>query len=1786
MNELQECILDAVSIMANNAKNTGTLTIECTIKEVINAGVGEYKIDYLSNTFNAYASNPSIEYNIGDKIYVLIPEGDFSKQKIILGTSAPSTITYEPSDLNNYMQVSDNLLDNFEEIKLCTYKSEEIKITNENNNFDFNVLFPKYLKSYSTYGFSVKIKTNIPIEQQINGNYGLKLSLPFYVLDKNNEKVEIDKIYTFDVNTISGNPYRLTEWSNQTMFIQFSSDEKYDTERKPQLSAFVKDFATKDFKEEEDIPYDIFIKDIKFATYDILTEEHKVGYYLHLSASEGNYFFEGSSQEKTLIPHLKASGRDVKLTNTVSALEEVYKCYWFKEDASIKNTSDFYSSIGGIGWKCLNQRTNVYSNADGSLSFDLITNQYSYVINKDEVLTSARFKCVIVISKKSANGAVVSTTVSNIIKLENIDSVLDIDIVSATGSNSYIKNIGEVNLICNIIDKDKENSLDDIYPNYIITYEWNRYDKNGNYLDNNFYSVVSNKDEIITDVHYISQQIKFATNLIETANIFTCSAYINYIKDEVNQKVNQIKLLGTESILIDTNGTAAFNLSIQNGDVLYKYDAEGDSPLRENYDGPLESKVDMIKPLTYTIYKADGTELTDSEYNYCQTTWLIPVNSLITPNNLSQLPIDGEYYVYSGVGHFEFNYTLANTYNFKKINNTIILKVKFGEVDLTAAAAIKILKEGENGTNNSNYTAVIEHNGAAYGEYHEGIIQKFQAIYCAEENEDYGVGWYYHNLNYKTNELSEIESFNPTSKTNRQLNIKVYRTGELINENYEVEWSMFDEANTNPCMQIDSSSLKEKCYIEPKIFWETETDVFVNIVQAKITISNKDTNEFTELYAYYPIEIIRVDNFDLLKRSNIDGTESLAIPSCINGFFSVLYASDGTNPKYNSSEPFTCTDAIYSSNISAKYNDYNWEVNSNLTVIKEENNQAKIKPCSKYDSSESKNYVKVSLKLNSEIKEKIDKEIDAEKTNYEKNKELVTNTKNEKDALETFFKGENYISQSTMISALNDAKTFIDKRAIMLNSLDEVEKRLKLIYDYSEELAKLIDEDEKRKEQIKNARTQLREVIDIDNLQIEKIDTEDIKKVIKEKDKRKALTNLSKDYNNSVDKYVELDLPSSDKFMDLTSVYQDILTELEKIKSYSNLYQQLNSIKNKFTIDSDQCCITYTSILNDIINQTYKLLSQYGNEDGLNEVTKNYYDNLILEYENVAAAALQKTKELQAYLIQAETAIIYIRPIVMTFNRYELSNIVGWDGNKLYTGTGNNGDYLYAPQVGAGKKEGTGAFTGIVIGNAFVGGEEKIGLFGYSEGAMSIFLNARTGSATFGKSGAGQIEIDPNQNKAIIRSGNYSTTDKTGMQIDLTTPEIRFGSGNFVVNEKGEITAKGGGSVAGWKITNTQLHSNVNETDGRITLDSGVVYKIDEETKEEIKEYTSGKVFSHNHNTLDSKSTGFYLSQDGLSIGNSIRVNSVEGGSIEIGRLSSNRYWTINGDSDDSYIKYGTVGKSKSVYIGTDKISLGTKFSVDNDGNLIASNITANGNGFIGGWEIGADTLKGKNIILDSTGSIKAVKDKDTKWSINSDGDAIFKDITCNGKWSFGSGDNTWTDNGFNFGNGDIGGNTVNGSLAFTNGTVGLGTTGKGANGISFNGNKCIIAGDIYANNGYFSGEVNATSGSLGNLTLKGNLTLDNSSGAIIFNGETQKCLKYYDNGVLLSASSGPLYLAGSDVTIESGTGGSNTVQISNKLTLQQKSTSDIFVIKKSDGSTITFSISVLQSLYDLVSGS
>ena len=221
-------------------------------------------------------------------------------------------------------------------------------------------------------------------------------------------------------------------------------------------------------------------------------------------------------------------------------------------------------------------------------------------------------------------------------------------------------------------------------------------------------------------------------------------------------------------------------------------------------------------------------------------------------------------------------------------------------------------------------------------------------------------------------------------------------------------------------------------------------------------------------------------------------------------------------------------------------------------------------------------------------------------------------------------------------------------------------------------------------------------------------------------------------------------------------------------------------------------------------------------------------------------------------------------PIYMIINRYGHSALNDWDGNSIQLNA--NGDTILAPQVGAGKKnQEDNTFTGILMGIQHTTPRssqdqedfEQVGLFGYHRGERSIFLDSQTGKAVFGKNNSGQITMDPSLkivtgvenpeaedpiyetvDAGLLYSGNYVLPDtesvKTrddidgttivtvdainldvadnynateGMVIDLSTPQIGFGSGNFYVTKDGYIHAGGGGDIAGWHVSDNQLVS-------------------------------------------------------------------------------------------------------------------------------------------------------------------------------------------------------------------------------------------------------------------------------------------------------------------------------------------------------------------------------------------
>ncbi len=391
-------------------------------------------------------------------------------------------------------------------------------------------------------------------------------------------------------------------------------------------------------------------------------------------------------------------------------------------------------------------------------------------------------------------------------------------------------------------------------------------------------------------------------------------------------------------------------------------------------------------------------------------------------------------------------------------------------------------------------------------------------------------------------------------------------------------------------------------------------------------------------------------------------------------------------------------------------------------------------------------------------------------------------------------------------------------------------------------------------------------------------------------------------------------------------------------------------------------------------------------------------------------------------------------PVHYLLNKYGMANINEWDGNSVQID--NEGGFILSPQMGAGHKESDNSFTGVLMGETRLPSKQtpQTGLLGYNAGTRTFFLNSKNGSASFGRSDQGQIVIDPSisQRKAMIYSGNFwkeynsdgdydglpknyiyrndkyqptGNANKAGLLIDLTTPEIFFGTGNFYVTKEGYIHAAAGGDIGGWEIDKHSLYSNIAAGSGRITLDAGT---YDEETN---KVTGPGKIYSHNHDSLTNTGTGFYLSYDGLSFGSKAKITNTGQMYLGTGAVAgTGKHWTIDGDSDKSYIAYGGTSWSEAsndndatakIYLGTDGISLGTRFSVSPQGQLKAYS------GQIGGWNINKTKLSAGNIEFHSNGSMNGGSGGST-WSIAPSGQATFNHITANnggsiGGWAIGS---------------------------------------------------------------------------------------------------------------------------------------------------------------------------------------
>ena len=1512
--ELQESILKAISAVADNSidKAKTDLTIECEIEKIQNAAKGVYTVKYTENKFTAHSTN-GLSYSIGDSVYVLVPQGDFSKNKVILGLTEGAVKEKKSQVQNHYNEISPNFLNSLDEIQLCTYHTQEIEY-HPADEFIGTLIQP-----YNNFVLKMKVRTDIKeITQRMGGNYGIIIKIPIKDVETN-ESILVEK--TLDIKNMLGNVYSFENYSAQTLYFSFEG-QRYDVEHSNDFSitAFVKGFS----QDEEITTPDIFIKNIELKAVEELTQEQLEGYFFDIKCDEGFQFLSGKyTADKILIPSLLVDG--------VSTSVKDYECFWFKEDASIGTESEYYNAQGGAGWRILNNRIRIDIDKEGNPVYDFETlKNYEYKVKMSDVFVRARYKCILLNA---------DTQLEKIVTISNLNSQISFSLDTPSGSHKYLKDIGDVVL-------DAKLHFPGATSNTLFKYRFQGFDKNNNLIENEFYTVKQlNK---VTGQDHLTE-ITFPVKTIDEAITVKCDfVYVKILSDDTMVE----ETIGTDSVtLITGENLDDYIISIENGGVIYKYDANGNSPMLAAFDGPQESRLTKIEPIKLKLFRNGGDELSLSEYNFLDVTWKIPKNSMIIPDSSLAIKNEDEDYVYyKGKGLTTFPYDIDSSFdNSKNYNDTILIIASFDGREYFGRTSIKFIKDGASGTNGSQYSAIVTYKGYGYGELNEkGVPQKLRCISID------GAWKKYQNKRY--------EEFNYGGFP--QFSVDVYKSGKKIPaQNFSVSWSMMDAQNDS----ANTFSIDNNGYLKTisNKNWTSLSQRPVNIVQATITTystsDSKTANEVLE--AYYPIDVVFVGN-------NIP-----FVPSIENGFDEVLYDCDLSNPQYNTNKPFKVE--ILDDEIEfSLFGD--WECSSG-SLDKESTPspyEREIIPKSMYEIEKvpyQNNYVAVKIKPNKLI-------------TSQKQKELKDQLNTINFSLSEITVKESFFNQ---ISGLFDYKGYINK-------LDQCEKFLSYKSKYLIYLNDLL----KITESLKSIDEDTYEVYYnmVSSVIYDTLNPDNI-------DEIECYEGGEIEIPSEVSNYQILDLiyQFNDKINECETLYNIIvnyshapseITTLSTLQiDLQTLANEISAIdlENKFT-DLKQTQTTIVKAIEGYIQQLQIAITKNDIVYILNNVQEILNTYIVgvdsKEKENLEEQRTSLLEELGKQTnisnFSSDGTIVIVKPIIFTVNKYGLAGVNSWDGNKLYTGTNN--EYLFAPQVGAGIKD-TKGFTGVVMGKRYTSSSNiDIGLFGYANTLQSFFLDAKTGDLTLGANGQGQIKFVPNGTSTIAgwnlnedslekKTTNYRVGLYAGGDGDYAfeAENRKYPNSRSVritydgkleahdVDLTGKITATSG-EIGGWDIKGNTL---VSDGKSKIELNSNTA-TINIGTEIQLKGSDS---------TIQ---VGDKVSLDGIndkiSIGTSIVLDGSEN-SIHL----ANKSISINGSSSTI-----TIGLNTSTRITLDGSSAVIK-SLSNTNVNYKKGFEISQNSFFVGYKAG-NYLEFSNDKLIVKGEIQATTGNIGGWSLSSDG--------------------------------------------------------------------------------------------------------------------------------------------------------------------------------------------------------
>lgn len=197
-------------------------TIICEIIDDSDKEKGHYIVSDGTIKFDAYSE--SNKYRKSNQVYVIIPQGDYSQQKVILSKYTASNAN-EPmvyiSPLGTMVTMTDNLISNASiDSSILANDNTTTKLIWQSNLKEdpYSTLDIQNNSIYTSLGIKAKFKCQLNNQALREGNYGLRLDLFSDSTADNEEEYIVTSIY-LDTDDMFGDPYNfITYFEQEKMF--------------------------------------------------------------------------------------------------------------------------------------------------------------------------------------------------------------------------------------------------------------------------------------------------------------------------------------------------------------------------------------------------------------------------------------------------------------------------------------------------------------------------------------------------------------------------------------------------------------------------------------------------------------------------------------------------------------------------------------------------------------------------------------------------------------------------------------------------------------------------------------------------------------------------------------------------------------------------------------------------------------------------------------------------------------------------------------------------------------------------------------------------------------------------------------------------------------------------------------------------------------------------------------------------------------------------------------------------------------------------------------------------------------------------------------------------------------------------------------------------------------------------------------------------------------------------------------------------------------------------------